>query len=133
MLIACPLTDQTRGLFDARRLALLPPRCVLVNVGRGPIVEEAALYHALRTGALLAAGLDVWWRYPDASDPGARQRTWPSACPFDRLPNVVLTPHHGGAYRSPELEPRRAAELGTLLAGLAQGESPNRVDPTRGY
>ena len=83
--IHCPLTDETRHLINADRLALMKPRAVLINTARGPIIDEAALVEALRTGAIKAAGLDVLENEPHPA-PGLTD-----------LPNVVLTPHIGSA------------------------------------
>lgn len=83
------LAPETRGLIDARRLALMKPNAFLINVGRGPIADEDALYCALRDRRIGGAALDTWWRYPSAEDPEPR----PSRHPFHELPNVVMTPH----------------------------------------
>ncbi len=83
------------GLLGAAELALLPDGAVLVNIGRGPIVDERALYEGLRDGRPHAAGLDVWYSYPP--DEAARANWPPSAYPFHELDNVVLSPHRGGA------------------------------------
>lgn len=77
-----PLTDRTAGLLDAAALASMRPGAVLVNTSRGPIIDEAALVDALRSGGLLAAGLDVFGTEPVAADN-----------PLLALDNVVLTPH----------------------------------------
>lgn len=89
VVIAAALAPETKGLIDARRLALMKPGALLINIGRGPIVDEAALYAALHDGRLGGAALDVWWRYPTAADPHPR----PSRFPFHDLPNVLMTPH----------------------------------------
>lgn len=83
------LTTQTSGLIDARRLSLMKRDALLVNVGRGPVVDEDALFAALRDGTIGGAALDTWYRYPTPDDPAVR----PSRHPFHELPNVVMTPH----------------------------------------
>ncbi len=78
----CPLTEETHHLVNARRLALMKPEAFLINTARGPIVDQAALVHALEEGLLAGAGLDVFEPEPLAADD-----------PISRLDNVVLTPH----------------------------------------
>jgi phosphoglycerate dehydrogenase-like enzyme len=132
LIIALPLTTVTAGLIGKQELALLPPNCVLVNVGRGPIVDEEALYQALRDGTLCAAGLDVWYNYP--GDDSSRSNTPPSAYPFHGLENVVMSPHRAGMGSSKEIELRRMNHLARLLNAAANGdEIPNRVDVHAGY
>lgn len=80
--IHTPLTDETRNLIDARRLALLKPTAVLVNFARGGIVEETALYKALKNRQILGAALDVFKDEPVKKDN-----------PLFELDNVVLSPH----------------------------------------
>jgi phosphoglycerate dehydrogenase-like enzyme len=84
LVVAIPLTDQTRGLIGAQVLAAMHPGGYLVNVGRGPVVDYDALLAALKSGHLAGAGLDVAWQEP--IDPG------------DELlrHNVIVTPHIGG-------------------------------------
>ena len=130
LVISLPLTPATEGMIGARELALLPPRAVLVNVGRGPIVDEAALYQALASGRLYAAGLDVWYRYPE--DDASRVSTLPAHQPFHELDEVVLSPHRGGDNL--ETEERWPEALAALLNAAARGELlPNQVDLTAGY
>ena len=93
LLIVCtPLTPQTRGLIGAAELATLRPGGLLINVGRGPLVDHHALLAALRDRQLAGAGLDVFWHEPvDPADPLLQE-------------NVLATPHVGGvtvqAYRA---------------------------------
>jgi phosphoglycerate dehydrogenase-like enzyme len=89
VLISCGLAAETTGLIDARRLALMKPRALLINVARAAIVDEDALYAALKDGHLGGAALDVWWQYPTQAEPDRR----PSRRPFHELPNVLITPH----------------------------------------
>jgi phosphoglycerate dehydrogenase-like enzyme len=130
LLICLPHTPETTGLVGESELALLPPGALLVNVGRGPIVDEAALYHALHNGTLRAAGLDVWYNYP--ADKAARSHTPPSAYPFHELDNVVMSPHRAGHFD--EREMLRMRHLAALLNAAAKGKAmPNRVDLQAGY
>jgi phosphoglycerate dehydrogenase-like enzyme len=132
LMVTLPLTAETRGLIGAAELALLPAGALLVNVGRGPVVDEAALYQALHSGRLAAAGLDVWYRYPESE--AARTHTLPSAYPFHELDNVVLSPHTGGGFGSPYTERERMLHLARLLNAIHRGDpTPNRVDLTLGY
>ena len=83
--VNCPYTEATKGLVSAERLALMPEHAYLVNTARGEIVDEQALAHALETGAIAGAGLDVYADEPSIPE-GLRARD-----------NVVLLPHIGSA------------------------------------
>jgi phosphoglycerate dehydrogenase-like enzyme len=80
-----PLNDHTRNMIDARALARMKPKAILINTCRGEVVQEEALIAALRQGQILAAGLDTQAKEP--ADP---------ANPLLTLPNVTLTPHSAG-------------------------------------
>lgn len=99
--IHCPLTEETRRLFGARRLRQMKVGSVLVNTARGPIVDEEALAHALEHGPLAAAGLDVFEDEPRVH-PALLER-----------PNVVLAPHIGSADR-----PTREAMAGMAVENV---------------
>lgn len=130
LFVCLPLTPATTALIGAKELALLPPGAILVNIGRGPIVDEAALYQALCDGTLHAAGLDVWYQYPE--DEAARSCNPPSTYPFYELDNVVLSPHRAG--HTAESERLRMEHLATLLNAAARDEPlPNLVDLEAGY
>lgn len=132
VVIALPLTDATRGLIGAAELARLGPRGLLVNVARGAIVDEAALYAALADGRLGGAALDVWWADDPAPDDAGRR--WPydaAAHPFHALDNVVLSPHRAA---SPYGDLGRWDEVIENVRRLARGEALlNVVDLTEGY
>ena len=130
VIICLPHTPATDGLLGAAELALLPAQAVLVNIGRGRIVDERALYEALRDGRLQAAGLDVWYSYPP--DEAARAAWPPSAYPFHELDNVIMSPHRGGA--ADETARLRMTALAEMLNEAAAGrEMGNRVDVVAGY
>jgi phosphoglycerate dehydrogenase-like enzyme len=130
LLICLPHTPETDGLIDRQALALLPQGSILVNVGRGPIVNQAALYIALQNGHLHAAGLDVWYNYPP--DEAGRSRTSPADYPFRELDNVVMSPHRAGS--TTESNALRMTHLANLLNAAAAGRAlPNRIDLAAGY
>ena len=119
LVVACPLSDATRGLIDARRLALLDAAAVVVNVARGPIIDEEALYAACRDGTIGGAIIDTWYRYPDPSG-GPGRYCLPSRYPFETLANVVMTPHASGW--SAGLMERRWSVIADNLARLERGD-----------
>jgi phosphoglycerate dehydrogenase-like enzyme len=92
VVIACPLNEATRGLIGGSEFAHMKPDAVLINVARGPIVDEDALYEALASRTIRGAVLDVWYRYPEPGDAAVR----PARRPFHHLDNVVMTPHCSG-------------------------------------
>ena len=130
VLIVCvPLTPETEGLIGEKQLASLPDNAVLVNISRGAVINEKALFDELASGRI-RAGLDVWYNYPpDEESAGSTQ---PSNYPFHELDSVVMTPHLGGdCDRGESL---RIADLARLLNEAAEGRPiPNRVRPERGY
>src|SRR5579884_296957 len=87
LVVTLPLTPATRGLIGARELALLPAGAFVVNVGRGGLIDEAALVDALRAGHLAGAGLDVF-----------EEESLPETSPLWTLPEVILTPHVAGNF-----------------------------------
>jgi phosphoglycerate dehydrogenase-like enzyme len=92
VVVACPLNAATRGLIGRNEFAHMKPEAVLINVARGPIVDENALYDALANRTIRGAVLDVWYRYPEPGDAAVR----PARRPFHHLDNVVMTPHCSG-------------------------------------
>ncbi len=108
VVLACPLTEETRHLIDARRLALMKSTAVLVNVARGAVVDEAALVEALRQHRIAGAALDVFAQQPLAPDH-----------PFMQLHNVLLTPHLAGltVESMKRMSDGAADEVLRLLAG----------------
>jgi phosphoglycerate dehydrogenase-like enzyme len=119
--VTCPLNEETRGMIDARRLALCKPHLVVINVARAAVLDEAALYLALRDRIIAGAVLDVWYAYPTAAQPAAR----PSRFPFHELANVIMTPHCS-AWTDGLIE-RRWRFIASNLDRLARGEPLQNV------
>lgn len=114
VVVACPLTPQTRGMVDRHALSHAKPGLVLINVGRGPVIREADLVAALDEGKLGGAVLDVFEVQPLPADSGLRTH-----------PNVVLTPHLAGTTEDAERAMGMMA-VDTVLA-LIRGERPDNV------
>lgn len=111
----CALTEETRKLIDARRLALMKPTAILINCARGPMVDEEALIGALERGELAAAGLDVTDPEPLAPD-----------SPLFRMDNVIVTPHYAPATLEASI---RVSKIGceNILAVLSGQEPAGRI------
>lgn len=88
--LTLPLTDQTKNLISTSNIDLLNGK-YLINIGRGELIEEEALYHALSSGAMAGAALDVWYTYPTKHETEVHG----SRFPFHELKNVVISPHAG--------------------------------------
>lgn len=122
LLLACPLTHATRNLLDARRLAKLGRHAGVINIGRGGLIDQAALIAALHAGAIAGAVLDVFAQEPI-----------PPADPIWHTPNLVVTPH----ISSDDPGRYNAATLAMFFANLqelAEGRVPSTlVDLAKGY
>ncbi len=133
ILVLClPLTHETRGIVGDTELGLMHERSVLVNVGRGDLVDQDALYRHLSGGSIGAAGIDVWYRYPGSE--GDRKCTMPSVHDLSSLDNIVMTPHIGGAFGAKGLETLRLKHIAESINTLKKsGRMPNIVDIRKGY
>jgi phosphoglycerate dehydrogenase-like enzyme len=121
VVIALPLTPETHHCIGQAELQAMKPSAYLVNIARGPIVDEAALIEALRQGWLAGAGLDVF-----------EQEPLPPGSPLWELENVLISPHVAGF--SPRYDERAAALFAQNLARYVAGEPLlNLVNRERGY
>jgi phosphoglycerate dehydrogenase-like enzyme len=120
VVVSAPLNDATTGMIGAEQLRALGPAGVLINVGRGPLVVERDLYHALHDRDIAAAAIDVWYRYPGPDGNGV-----PSDVPFSELPNLLMTPHSSGITRDTFLG--RVDDIAANITRLDRGEPLRNV------
>ena len=119
IVICAPLTDATRNLVDERRLNLLKPTAVLVNVGRGTIIDQNALTGTLKAGKIRGAGLDVFDGEPLTGEPSD------TIVELAKLPNVIATPHI--AYNTEEINDKQGAEILANLKSCLESTPINVV------
>ncbi|MFF2243853.1 2-hydroxyacid dehydrogenase [Arthrobacter sp. NPDC058130] len=120
LVISIPLTEETTGLVGAAELDELGPDGLLVNVARGPVADETALYEALKDRRIGGAAVDVWYQYP-----GQDGRGEPAALPFGRLDNVIMTPHSSGV--TAETFRGRAQEIAENITRLSANQPLKNV------
>jgi phosphoglycerate dehydrogenase-like enzyme len=118
LVVTVPLTDASRGLIDREVIAALPPNAWLVNISRGPVIDEPALLEALRAGQVAGAVLDVFAEEP-----------LPADSPWWDAPNTIVTPHASGVT----LRYFDRLVIDNVRRYLAGVPLLNQVDPERGY
>jgi phosphoglycerate dehydrogenase-like enzyme len=121
VVVACPLTEQTRGLLGDAELAALPAHAVVVNVGRGPVIDERALIAALAEGRLAGACLDVFAEEP-----------LPADSPLWGMDNVIVSPHSASTLAD-ENEALTELFLDNLDRYLSGRPRRNVYDAAAGY
>ena len=117
IVVSLPLTDNTQGLVDAGAIAAMKPDAVLMNVGRGPVIEEKALYDALKSHQIGGAVIDTWYQYPTPT----QSHCSPSKYDFSALVNVLMTPHMSG-WTAGTVK-RRQETLAENIGRLSRGEA----------
>ena len=117
VVLTVPLSDATKGLIGKAELAMMKPTGILINIARGPVVDEAALIEALQARRIGGAGLDVFEHEP-----------LPGTSPLASLSNVVALPHIGSATQ--ETRDRMARDAASnLIEGLAGRRPTDLVNP----
>lgn len=121
--LCLPLTPESRGMIDRERLESMKPGAILVNVGRGPLVDEEDLYRHLLTHPDFFYGADVWWEEPEGDEPFSPR------FPFFDRPNVAGTPHNADRVPGMDIE---ATTVGVRnIRRFLEGEPPrNIVNPS---
>jgi phosphoglycerate dehydrogenase-like enzyme len=117
VVVSLPLTDNTQGLVDASAIAAMRPDAVLMNVGRGAVIEEKALYEALVARQIGGAVIDTWYQYPTPT----QSECAPSQYDFAALDNVLMTPHMSG-WTAGTVR-RRQETLADNIGRLSRGEA----------
>ena len=126
LVIAAPLTPETRGLFDRETLSWMADDAMLINVARGELIDQGDLYAHLEANPEFQAGLEAWWTEP------IRHGEFAIDYPFFDLPNVLGCPHNSAQVPGiREIGARHA--IRNLLSAIETGEQTNVVDPELGY
>ncbi|MHA2060502.1 MAG: NAD(P)-dependent oxidoreductase, partial [Candidatus Ranarchaeia archaeon] len=94
--VTLPLTKDTEGIIGTKEFNMMKKSAVFINTARGKIVDQEALYQALKNQVIACAGIDVWYKYPKHSNAYQREDNPPGEFPFHELDNLVMTPHRGG-------------------------------------
>tara|TARA_R110002049_G_scaffold183741_1_gene351750 strand:+ start:1973 stop:2992 length:1020 start_codon:yes stop_codon:yes gene_type:complete len=126
VVVCLPLTDRTRGLIGAEELRIMKSDAVLVNVGRAHVVQEWALFEALKNDQIFGAAIDVWYEEE-------RELSMTDAAPFHELDNVLMSPHR--SWRMHGAEQKRAIAVADFLNRYAAGNiTPDEeIDLASGY
>ncbi|MDR3033436.1 MAG: hypothetical protein LBV78_10075 [Kitasatospora sp.] len=125
VVVTLSLTRTTRGVIGARELALMKPDAILVNVARGAIVDEEALFEHLKARPDFCAGIDTWW-----DEPGPGQPFRPRL-PFLSLPNVIGSPHNSGIV--PGMSSVSAAAAADNVAAWFRGDQVRGIQDPADY
>jgi glycerate dehydrogenase len=126
VVLAAPLTDETRGMIDRERLELLPDDGLLINVARGELVVQRDLFEHLQDHPDFQAGLEAWWTEP------VRHGEFDLEYPLLDLPNVLGCPHNSAQV--PDIRERAHRHgVPNVVAALTEDEAENLVDRERGY
>lgn len=117
IVVSLPFNAETKGIVSAAALSAMRRDAIILNVGRGPVIDEQALYDALKSNRIGGAIIDTWYEYPSAATP----TPLPSKLPFHELGNVVMTPHMSGWTHGTIR--RRQQTIAENIHRLARGEA----------
>jgi phosphoglycerate dehydrogenase-like enzyme len=123
IVVSLPLSGETEGIVGAAEIAAMRPDAVIINVGRGPVINEQALFDALVQRRIGGAVIDTWYNYPTPDKP----QTQPGKLAFNELANLVMTPHMSGWTTGTVL--RRQQTIAENIRRLAGNEALLNVVP----
>lgn len=127
LVLAVPLTEKTKGLINEKNIAKMKDTAFIINVSRGRIIEEEAIYKALKERKIQGAAIDTWYNYPE----GFKGDLDPSIYPIHKLNNVVLSPHRAAMVKG---EFTNAEDVITNLKEyMGDKNFINRVNIEEGY
>ena len=127
IVVAVPLTKETKGLIGKKELKLMKGK-YLINISRGVVIDEEALFKSLKEGNLTGAAIDTWYQYPSSE----QREVLPSKYDFNKLDNVVMSPHTAG-YTDRALEENIKSVFDNIVK-IYYGEEPeSRIDPELEY
>lgn len=130
VMCALPLTERTEGILSEKELRLIGPNGLLVNVGRGPVIDEKSLFLALKQKLIRGAAVDVWYNYQP--EPDGNNRKYPYNYPFHTLENIIMSPHRAA---SPFDDPGRWDDVIENIRRYSRGADQflNKIDIDAGY
>ncbi|MBU2439735.1 reverse transcriptase-like protein [bacterium] len=127
IVVAVPLTQETKGLIGEKELKLMKGK-YLINISRGAVIDEEALFKSLKEGNLAGAAIDTWYQYPTSE----QRKVFPSKYDFHKLDNIVMSPHTAG-YTDRALEENIKSVFDNMVK-IYFGEKPeNQIDPELEY
>jgi phosphoglycerate dehydrogenase-like enzyme/ribonuclease HI len=127
IVVAVPLTRETKGLIGKKELKLMKGK-YLINISRGVVIDEEALFMSLKEGNLTGVALDTWYQYPSSE----QKEVLPSKYDFQKLNNVLMSPHTAG-YTDKALEENIKSVFDNIVKIYYAEEPENRIDPELEY
>ena len=127
IIIAVPLTSKTENMIDEKMLKIMKDK-YLINIGRGKVINEKALYQNLKNKILAGAAIDTWYHYPDQKHP----KRLPGRYAFHELPNVIMSPHNAG-YSDKAIEENILSVYKNIVRVFYGEEPKNKVNILEGY
>ena len=121
VVVACDMNEETIGMIDAPQIAKMKPSGIIINVARGRIIAEEALYMALKNKKIGGAVLDVWYNYIGND----QEEVSPSNFPFEQLDNVILSAHESAS--TPEQVERRWKFVAENICRVTDGETAKNI------
>ncbi|KAA3606888.1 MAG: hypothetical protein DWQ06_00855 [Calditrichaeota bacterium] len=130
VIVTLPLTEKTKDFISEKELRLLGRKGFIVNVGRGEVINEKALFTALKEKLICGAGIDVWYKY--RVEKNTEGKSYPFNLPFQELENILMSPHRAGPTRD---KPHYWKDVVENFNRLAKGRTDllNLVDLEEGY